>query len=37
MRIIMKISGEALKENSNISSNSLRKVLNEVNEIASKH
>ena len=37
MRIIMKISGEALKENSNISSNSLRKVLNEVKEISSKH
>lgn len=37
MRVIMKISGEALKGNSNISSNSLRKVLNEVKEIALKH
>lgn len=37
MRIVMKISGEALKNGSNISSSSLDKVLSEVKDISSKH
>ncbi len=37
MRIVMKISGEALKSDSNISGSNLDKVLSEVKDIASKH